>query len=91
MQQDDNLLTPGVFRVESLDCGHSDRLGSFIALGDLELDSLILIKRSKTASLNLRIVDEDVFFAAVRGDNAEALFTVEPFPGSLWHANSFSF
>jgi hypothetical protein len=36
-------------------------------------------------------VDEDVFFAAVRGDKAEALFTVEPFHGSLCHANSFSF
>ena len=91
MKPGENLLNPRGFRVESLEGGHSDRLRTLIALGDLELNSLILVKRAKTASLNLRVVDENIFFAAVGADKAEALFAVEPFHGSLCHANSFSF
>jgi hypothetical protein len=51
------------------------------------LNSLILVKGAKTVPLDLRMVDEHVFFAAVRGDKAEALVIVKPFNGSLCHTN----
>jgi hypothetical protein len=35
-------------------------------------------------------VDEDIFFAAIWGDKAEALVAVEPFHGSLGHSLNFS-
>src|SRR6201998_2172749 len=75
------------FRTESLDGAHSHRLRTFRSLGDLELDSLILVKGAKTVPFDLRMVDEHVFFATVRGDKAEALVIVKPFNGSLCHTN----
>lgn len=72
---------------ESLDGAHSCRLRTFRPLGDLELDSLILLKRAKTGPLDRRIVDEHIFCAVVRGNKAEALPLVEPFHGSLYHTN----
>jgi hypothetical protein len=83
-------FSPRGFRAESLESGHSHRLRTLRSLGDLELDSLILLKGTKTASLDLRMVDEYIFRAAVRGDKSEALLAVEPFHSSLCHTNFFS-
>lgn len=80
-------LSPGVSCCIGLDSGHSDRLGAFGALGDLELNSLILLKSAKTAPLDLGMVDEDVLLAAIRGDKSEAFFGIEPFHSSLRHTN----
>lgn len=74
------------FRAE-LDGGHSHCLRAFRSLADLELDSLILLKGAKTVALDLRMVNEHIFCAAVRSDKAEALVAVEPFHGSLCHTN----
>ena len=62
-----------------LDGGHSHRLRAFRSLADLELDSLILLKGAKTVALDLRMVNEHIFRAAVRSDKAETLLAVEPF------------
>jgi hypothetical protein len=49
---------------------------------------LILIEGAITVPLDLGMVDEHVFCAAVRGDKTEALFAVEPFNGSFCHTHS---
>jgi hypothetical protein len=68
-----------------LDCSDSYRLGSLGPLLDLELDTLVFLERAKAASLDLGKVDEDILRAIVRGDEAEALITVEPLHSSLCH------
>jgi len=80
-------VRPRGFRAESLDGGHSHRLRTFRALVDLELDSLIFLKGAKTVPLDLRMVDENVFCAPVRGDKSETFFAAEPFHSSLCHTN----
>ena len=56
-----------------------------VSLADFELDWLILVKRAKTARLDLRMVNEHILRAAIRSDKAEALIAVEPLYGSLCH------
>src|ERR1700749_4685583 len=80
-------LRPRVFRAVPLDGGYSHRLGAFGSLGDFELDSLVLLKRAKTVRLDLGVMDEDVLCTAVRGDESETFFGVEPFHSSLRHTN----
>ena len=80
-------VRPRGFRAESLDGGHSHRLRTFRSLVDLELDSLIFLKGAKTVPLDLRMVDENVFCAPVRGDKSETFFAAEPFHSSLCHTN----
>ena len=77
--------------MDGLDGGHSGCLRAFSSLADFELDALILLKRAITAPLDLRIVDEHIFCAAIRSDKAEAFFAVEPFHNSLRHTFSTSF
>ena len=86
-----NPISPRGFRAESLDGGHSHRLRTLRSLADLELDSLVLLKGAKTVPLDLRMVDEHIFCAAIRGDEAESLLAVEPFNGSLCHTKLLSF
>src|SRR5690349_18563924 len=62
------------------------RLRALLALGDLELDPLVLLQSAVTARLDGREVDEHVSTPAVDGDEAEALVCVEPLHGSLRHA-----
>ena len=52
---------------------------------DVELDALVFLERAKAGPMDLGIVDENVLPAAVRSDEAEALFAVEPFHSSLCH------
>jgi hypothetical protein len=59
-----NAISPRGFRAEPLDGAHSHRLRTFRSLGDLELDSLILLKGSKAVLLDLGMVDEHIFCAA---------------------------
>ena len=74
-----------------LDGGHSHSLRTFGPLGDFELNALIFLKGAKTIPLDLRMVDEYVFCASVRGDKTKALFVIEPLDGSLCHSNFFLF
>src|SRR3954463_4768874 len=62
------------------------RLRALLALGDLELDPLVLFQSAVAARLDGREVDEHVSTPAVDGDEAEALVCVEPLHGSLRHA-----
>src|SRR3954465_14083593 len=62
------------------------RLRALLALGDLELDPLVLFQSAVAARLDGREVDEHVSPPAVDGDEAEALVCVEPLHGSLRHA-----
>src|SRR4030095_7250356 len=61
------------------------RLRALLALGDLELDPLVLFQSAVAARLDGREVDEHVSTPAVDGDEAEALVCVEPLHGSLRH------
>src|SRR3954453_17187430 len=62
------------------------RLWALLALGDLELDPLVLFQTAVTARLDGREGDEHVSTPAVAGDEADALVCVEPLPGPLLHA-----
>src|SRR2546429_7150970 len=71
--------------VSFLDGCDSYRLGPFSSLRNLELNTLVFLERTVAAALDLGVVDEEVLRAVVRGDEAEALVTVEPFHSSLCH------
>src|SRR6478735_68928 len=59
-------------------------------LGDVELHALGLLERAVAAALDGAVVHEDVRAATVLGDEAEALFSVEPLDCSLCHGNLIS-
>jgi hypothetical protein len=71
--------------VDELDGCYSDCLRTFGSLGDVELDSLAVLERAIAARLDLRMVNEHIFCAAIRSDKAKALIAVEPLDGSLCH------
>jgi hypothetical protein len=56
-------------------------------LGYFELNPLTLVERTVAVRLDGRVVDEDVL-AAVYGDEAVALFVVEPLDRALRHVHS---
>src|SRR4051794_23453371 len=64
------------------------RLRALLALGDVELHPLVLVQAAVAVCLDRRVVDEDVSAATVRGDEAEALFAVEPLHAALRHSLS---
>jgi len=76
---------PTVRYVGFLDGSDSYCLGSFGSLPNLELNTLVFLERAIAASLDLGVVDKEVLRAVVRGDEAEAFVTVEPFHSSLCH------
>src|SRR4051794_16075625 len=53
-------------------------LRALLALGNLELDPLVLVQAAVPRGLDRGEVGEDVRAAVVRGDEAEALVRVEP-------------
>src|SRR5215470_6621760 len=61
------------------------RLWALLALGDLELNPLVLLQSAVAARLDRAEVHEHIGSATVHGDEAEALLGVEPFDGSLRH------
>jgi len=60
-------------------------LGTLGALADLELNTLVLVEGLEAAGLDLGVVNEDITIGVIRGNEAEALFSVEPLDGSLCH------
>ena len=67
---------------------HAAGLLALGALADLELHALSLVEAAEASSVDLGVVHEEVFVAAVLRDEAEALVRVEPFHGALCHAMS---
>src|SRR6478735_5265030 len=63
------------------------RLRALRALGDVELDLLVLVQRLVAVGLDGRVVHEDVVAAVLLGDEAEALLSVEPLDGALSHCS----
>src|SRR3954471_24068365 len=61
------------------------RLRALRALGDVELDLLVLVQGLVTLGLDGRVVHEDVVAAVLLGDEAEALLRVEPHNSALSH------
>src|SRR5215208_3392516 len=69
----------------SLERLHVDGLGPPVAGLGIKGHLGALSKRLETFSADAAVVDEEVFSALVRGDEAEALVVVEPLDGSGWH------
>jgi hypothetical protein len=68
-----------------LDQRYTGSLGALGALTDFELNTLVLVQGLEATGLDLRVVNEDIAIGVIRGDEAEALFSVEPLDGSLCH------
>ena len=68
-----------------LDQRDPSSLGALGALADLELNALVLVEGLEAAGLDLGVVNEDITIGVIRGNEAEALFSVEPLHGSLCH------
>src|SRR6187551_3042492 len=61
------------------------RLGALGALGDVELNLLVLVEGLVALRLNRRVVHEDVVAAVLLRNEAETLLGVEPLHGALSH------
>src|SRR5215208_2097073 len=70
----------------SLERLHVDGLGPPVAGLGIKGHLGALSQRLETFAADAAVVDEEVFSALVRGDEAEALVVVEPLDGSGWHA-----
>src|SRR5699024_8871549 len=63
-------------------------LRALLALAHLEAHALVLVQAAEAAGVDLRVVDEHVRAAVIGGDEAEALFGVEPLHGAFSHSDS---
>jgi hypothetical protein len=68
-----------------LDQRYAGSLGALGTLTDFELNALVLVEGLEATGLDFRVVNEDIAIGVIRGDEAEALFSVEPLDGSLCH------
>src|ERR1051325_6078252 len=75
-------------RVRGSDGGDVLRLRTLRALRHVEGNLLVLLERTETLRVDRGVVDEDVGAAAFLGDEAKALFGVEPLHGSGSHKPS---
>ena len=64
-------------------------LGALGALGDVELDTRVILEGLEPGAGDRGVVDEDVSASAILCDEAEALVVVEPLDGSLRHFLTF--
>src|SRR5215208_8014825 len=64
---------------------HMGGLRALLAFGNLKLDGLALFQRAVAGGLNRAEVDEDIG-AAIDGDEAIALVSVEPLDSSSGHS-----
>src|ERR1700747_1988815 len=83
-------LTPGhdLFDSWLADCDDVASLGALLPLGRLELDLRALGERLEALARDRAEVDEHVFAALVRGDEAVPLRVVEPLDGSGCHIST---
>jgi RimJ/RimL family protein N-acetyltransferase len=75
----------GLLRLWGSDRADVLRLRALGALGEVELDLLVLVQGPEAVRRDRRVVHEHVGAAAVLGDEAEALFAVEPLHCSASH------
>src|SRR3954447_23470734 len=75
-------------RRELGDALHLGGLRTLLALGHLELHPLVVVQAAVTRTCDFAVVDEQVAAAVIRGDEAVALFAVEPLDRALRHAYS---
>jgi len=61
---------------------------AFFALADLELDLLAFVESGVTCGFYLRMMDEQIFTAAVRRDKSKTLTCVKPFYFTCTHCIS---
>src|SRR5690242_344274 len=73
---------------EGLERGDVLRLRALRTLRDVEGNRLVLFERTETVRVDRGVVDEDVRAATFLGDEAKALFGVEPLHGSGSHKPS---
>jgi hypothetical protein len=82
------LLSPrGVLLFDACPLSRANRLG-LRALGsgtEFEDDVLSLFENLVAVHINGGVVDEDVLPTSIDSDEAETLFSVEPFDGSVRH------
>jgi hypothetical protein len=52
---------------------------AFFALADLKLNLLVFVKRGIAARLDFRMMDEQIFAAAIRSDKTKSFTRIEPF------------
>lgn len=77
-------------RALALDGSYPHRLRTLGPLLDVELNSLVFLKRFVAVSLYFCVVDEHICCAAVRSDKTEAFVAVKPqFPVSYLQLLSF--
>ncbi len=57
----------------------------FFALADLEVDFLIFIQSGVAASLDFRVVDEQISAAIIRSNETKSLACIEPFYFTCTH------
>lgn len=67
-----SLNLPSRIQAVKLDGGYAGGLRALCALTDLELNTLVLVEGAESAGLDLGVVDKDVAFSVVRGNEAEA-------------------
>ena len=60
-----------------LQLGDVHSLGALLALGDVEVDALVLVQGAEALALDGGVVDEQISTTSIGGDEAEALFRVE--------------
>src|SRR5699024_3923016 len=66
--------------------GDAGGLRALLALTHLEAHALVLVQAAESVHLDLRVVDEHVGGAVVRGDETKALLSVEPLHSAFCHA-----
>jgi len=71
--------------LDKLDQRYAGSLRALGALADFELNASVLVEGLEATGLDLRVVNEDIAIGVIRGDEAEALFSVEPLDSSLCH------
>ncbi|CAD5959058.1 protein of unknown function [Streptomyces sp. KY75] len=82
------LCTAAIGRPGQLGRGDVLSLRTLGSLSDVEVHDLVLLEGAEPGRVDRGVVNEDIRAAAVLGDEAEALFSVEPLDGSGSHKPS---
>jgi hypothetical protein len=64
---------------------------TFLSVHDVEFDSSSLVEALEALSLDRTVVAEDILLAIITGEEAEALFVIEPFDCTNYSHLSISF
>jgi hypothetical protein len=64
------------------------RAWAFFALSDCELYLLAFVKIGVSGALDFRVMDEQIFAAALGGDKSKSFAAVKPFHNTFTHKKS---